>query len=36
MLGDDKNEKISKEKTATIILNVLQQLFWPHLCEKDP
>lgn len=36
MLEDDKNEEISKEKTATTVLNALQQLFLPHLCEKDP
>ena len=35
MYDEDKNTEISKEKTATIALNALQQLFWPHLCGED-
>lgn len=35
-VGDDKNEEISKGKATTTVFNALQQLFWPHLCGKDP
>ena len=33
---EDKNTEIFKRKVATIALNTLQQLFWPHLCGEDP
>ena len=36
MYEEDENIEISKKKAATIALNALQQLFWPHLCGEDP